>query len=47
MMMKFRSMTNAKDADGNLLPDDQRLPKFGKLLRSTSLDELPELFNVL
>ncbi len=46
-MVKFRSMTTAKDADGNLLPDDQRLPKFGKLLRSTSLDELPELWNVL
>lgn len=46
-MVKFRSMTNAKDADGNLLPDDQRLPKFGKMLRSTSLDELPELWNVL
>lgn len=46
-MVKFRSMTNAKDAEGNLLPDDQRLPKFGKLLRSTSLDELPELWNVL
>lgn len=45
-MVKFRSMTTAKDADGNLLPDDQRLPKFGKLLRSTSLDELPELWNV-
>lgn len=46
-MIKFRSMTNGKDAEGNLLPDDQRLPKFGKLLRSTSLDELPELCNVL
>lgn len=46
-MIKFRSMTNGKDDEGNLLPDDQRLPKFGKLLRSTSLDELPELFNVL
>lgn len=45
-MIKFRSMTNAKDASGNLLPDDQRLPTFGKLLRSTSLDELPELINV-
>lgn len=45
-MIKFRSMTNAKDASGNLLPDDQRLPRFGKLLRSTSLDELPELINV-
>lgn len=46
-MVKFRSMTTVKDAEGNLLPDDQRLPKFGKLLRSTSLDELPELWNVL
>lgn len=46
-MYKFRSMTNAKDEFGNLLPDNQRLPKFGKLLRSTSLDELPELFNIL
>ncbi|MEQ1824154.1 MAG: sugar transferase [Fimbriimonadaceae bacterium] len=46
-MIKFRTMTNAKDANGELLPDDQRLTKFGKLLRSTSLDELPELINVL
>lgn len=46
-MYKFRSMTNKKDEKGNLLPDDQRLPKFGKFLRSTSLDELPELFNIL
>ena len=44
---KFRTMTDAKDADGNLLPDEMRLTKFGKLLRSTSLDELPELFNIL
>lgn len=44
---KFRSMTDARDAEGNLLPDDQRLPKFGKILRSTSLDELPELFNII
>ena len=44
---KFRTMTDAKDADGNLLPDEVRLTKFGKLLRSTSLDELPELFNIL
>ena len=46
-MYKFRTMTDAKDADGNLLPDEVRLTKFGKLLRSTSLDELPELFNIL
>ena len=46
-MYKFPTMTDAKDADGNLLPDEVRLTKFGKLLRSTSLDELPELFNIL
>ena len=46
-MFKFRSMTNAKDAEGNLLPDADRLPPFGEKLRSTSLDELPELFNIL
>ena len=46
-LYKFRTMTDEKDKDGNLLPDDQRLTKFGKLLRSTSLDELPELFNIL
>lgn len=46
-LYKFRSMTNEKDAEGNLLPDDQRLPRFGRLLRSTSLDELPELLNIL
>lgn len=46
-LYKFRSMTNARDKDGNLLPDRERLTKFGRLLRSTSLDELPELFNVL
>jgi lipopolysaccharide/colanic/teichoic acid biosynthesis glycosyltransferase len=46
-MYKFRSMTNKTDADGNLLPDEQRLTKFGQFLRSTSLDELPELINVL
>lgn len=46
-MYKFRTMTNKKDKDGNLLPDEQRLPKFGKFLRSTSLDELPEMFNIL
>ena len=46
-MYKFRTMTNKKDKDGNLLPDDQRLPKFGNFLRKTSLDELPELFCIL
>lgn len=46
-LIKFRTMTNAKDKDGNLLPDEKRLIKYGKLLRSTSLDELPELFNIL
>lgn len=46
-LYKFRSMTDAKDASGNLLPDEERLPEFGKKLRSTSLDELPELFNIL
>lgn len=46
-MYKFRTMTDDKDTDGNLLPDEVRLTKFGKLLRSTSLDELPELFNIL
>lgn len=46
-LYKFRTMTDEKDKDGNLLPDEQRLTKFGKLLRSTSLDELPELFNIL
>jgi len=46
-MVKFRSMTDARDAAGQLLPDEQRLPAFGRLLRSTSLDELPELWNVL
>lgn len=45
-LYKFRSMTNAKDEKGELLPDEVRLTKFGKLLRSTSLDELPELFNI-
>ena len=44
---KFRTMTNEKDKDGNLLPDEQRLVGIGKLIRSTSLDELPQLFNVL
>lgn len=46
-MLKFRSMTCAKDADGNLLPDDQRLTAYGRFLRSSSLDELPELWNIL
>ncbi|MFV8814287.1 sugar transferase [Aerococcus urinaeequi] len=45
-MYKFRSMTDDKDENGNLLPDDKRLPAFGKKLRSTSLDELPELWNI-
>lgn len=44
---KFRSMSNAKDENGNFLPDKDRLNRFGRLLRSTSLDELPELFNML
>lgn len=46
-LYKFRTMTDEKDEDGNLLPDEKRLTKFGKFLRSTSLDELPELFNIL
>ena len=46
-MYKFRTMTDQTDAEGNLLPDSVRLTRFGKLLRSTSLDELPELFNIL
>ena len=45
-LIKFRTMSNKKDASGNLLPDDQRLNKYGKFLRSTSLDELPELLNI-
>ena len=46
-MMKFRTMLDAEDKQGNLLPDDQRMTKLGSFLRSTSLDELPGLFNVL
>lgn len=45
-LIKFRTMTNAKDKDGNLLPDKERLTGYGKFLRNTSLDELPELFNI-
>ncbi|MGP4947494.1 MULTISPECIES: sugar transferase [Bacillus] len=47
MMYKFRTMTDERDENGELLPDNIRLTKFGKFLRSTSLDELPELFNIL
>ena len=46
-LYKFRSMTDERDADGNLLLDEKRLTHFGKILRTTSLDELPELFNIL
>ena len=46
-LVKFRTMSNEKDKDGNLLPDELRLNKYGKILRSTSLDELPELWNIL
>lgn len=46
-LVKFRTMTNAKDKDGNLLSDADRLTRYGKFLRNTSLDELPELFNIL
>ena len=46
-LYKFRTMTDERDKRGRLLPDDKRLTKFGKMLRSTSLDELPELFNIL
>lgn len=45
-LIKFRTMTNKKDSEGNLLPDSDRLTKYGKFLRSTSLDELPELINI-
>ena len=46
-LIKFRTMSNAKDKDGNLLPDEQRLGKYGAFLRSTSLDELPSLVNIV
>lgn len=46
-LIKFRTMTNKKDKQGNLLPDKQRLTSYGKFLRSTSIDELPELINIL
>ncbi|MBG9220340.1 sugar transferase [Bacteroides ovatus] len=46
-IMKFRTMTNAKDKNGNLLPDEKRFTKFGRWLRSSSLDELPELLNII
>jgi sugar transferase EpsL len=46
-LLKFRTMTDARDEEGNLLPDEKRLTPFGRLLRRTSLDELPELINVL
>ena len=46
-LIKFRTMNNKKDKEGNLLPDEVRLTSYGKFLRSTSLDELPELFNIL
>ena len=46
-LLKFRTMTNAKDKNGKLLPDDKRLTAYGKFLRSTSLDELPSLINIL
>ena len=46
-VIKFKTMTDERDADGNLLPDEKRLTKVGKLVRSTSIDELPQLINVL
>lgn len=46
-LYKFRTMTSERDAEGNLLPDSARITKFGSLLRTTSIDELPELFNIL
>lgn len=47
LMYKFRTMTDARDENGDFLPDEVRLTRFGKMLRSTSMDELPELFNIL
>ncbi len=47
LLLKFRTMTDSRDAGGDLLPDSERLTSFGRFLRATSLDELPELFNVL
>lgn len=46
-LIKFRTMSNAKDSDGNLLPDDKRINSYGKFLRASSLDEIPELINIL
>ena len=46
-LIKFRTMSNAKDKAGNLLPDEKRLNRYGKILRTSSLDELPELINIL
>ena len=46
-LIKFRTMNNAKDKNGNLLPDEVRLNRYGKFLRTTSVDELPELINIL
>ncbi|MDO4988565.1 MAG: sugar transferase, partial [Synergistes sp.] len=46
-MYKFRTMTDDRDTDGNLLPDDKRLTPFGAALRSSSIDEIPEIFNIL
>lgn len=46
-LIKFRTMSNKRDENGNLLPDEKRLNEYGRILRSTSLDELPELFNIL
>jgi len=47
VIYKFRTMTDERDEDGNLLPDEKRLTKFGAFLRSTSIDELPQLFNII